>query len=174
MAELLENLNERLPHLQSALDVQHLNNLPLKLLARGLKAHGDQLDTEHLYDWLSVRSERMRNSLNDQAIQEIRSWLERRPKIHKAIFMEGLSRCPESDEFRRHAIKVQNRLYGASSPARLRSLVPEAGRCLGGHQTANCRIPARAGFQREACHAKSYKNTRRDNETLKVYLGSTA
>ena len=116
VAELLENLNERLPHLQSALDVQHLNNLPLKLLARVLKTHGDQLDTEHLYDWLSVRSERMRNSLNDQAIQEIRSWLERRPKIHKAIFMEGLSRCPESDQFRRHAIKVQNRLYGASSP----------------------------------------------------------
>ena len=103
VGELLDHLHERLPDLQPVLDVRHLNKLPLKLLARGLKAHGDQLDTEHLYDWLSVRSERMRNSLNDQAIQEIRPWLERRPKIHKAIFMEGLSRCPESDELRRDA-----------------------------------------------------------------------
>ena len=117
VVELLDHLLERLPDLQPVLDVRHLNKLPLKLLARGLKAHGDQLDTEHLYDWLSVRSERMRNSLDDQAIQEIRSWLEQRPDVQKAIFMEGLSRCPESDEFRRHAFKVQNCLYGASPPA---------------------------------------------------------
>ena len=117
VAELLDHLHERLPDLQPVLDVRHLNQLPLKLLVRGLKAHGDQLDTEHLYDWLSVRSERMRNSLNDQAIQEICSWLERRPNIYKAIFMEGLSRCPESDKFRRHAIKAQNHLYGASPPS---------------------------------------------------------
>ena len=117
VAELLDNLNERLPSLQSALDVQHLNDLPLKLLARGLKTHGDLLDTEHLYDWLSVWSERMRNSLNDQAIQEIRLWLEQHPEVQKAVILEGLSRCPQSDEFRRHAFKVQNRLCGASPPA---------------------------------------------------------
>ena len=117
VAELLDHLHERLPDLQPVLDVRRLNDLPLKLLACGLKTYGDQLDTEHLYDWLSMRSERMRNSLDDQAIQEIRSWLERRPNIYKAIFVEGLSRCPESDEFRRHAFKVQNCLYGASPPS---------------------------------------------------------
>ena len=46
VVELLDNLQQRLPRLESALDVRHLNKLPLKLLARGLKAHGDQLDTE--------------------------------------------------------------------------------------------------------------------------------
>ena len=117
VAELLDHLHERLPDLQPVLDVRRLNDLPLRLLACGLKTYGDQLDTEHLYDWLSARSERMRNSLDDQAIQEIRSWLEQRPNIYKAIFMEGLSRCPESDEFRRHAIKAQNHLYGASPPS---------------------------------------------------------
>ena len=117
MVELLDNLNKRLPSLQAVLDIQHLKDLPLKLLARGLKTHGDQLDTEHLYDWLSVRSDRMRNSLNNQAIQEIRSWLEQRPTVQKAVILEGLSRCPESDKFRGHAIKAQNRLYGASPPS---------------------------------------------------------
>ncbi|MDE2735018.1 MAG: hypothetical protein OXI72_11535 [Gemmatimonadota bacterium] len=117
VAELLDHLHERLPDLQPVLDVRRLNDLPLRLLACGLKTYGDQLDTEHLYDWLSARSERMRNSLDDQAIQEIHSWLEQRPNIYKAILMEGLSRCPESDEFRRHAIKAQNHLYGASPPS---------------------------------------------------------
>ena len=117
VAELLDHLHERLPDLQPVLDVRRLNDLPLRLLACGLKTYGDQLDTEHLYDWLSVRSERMRNSLDDQAIQEIRSWLEQRPDVQKAVCIEGLSRCPESDEFRRHAFKVQNCLYGASPPS---------------------------------------------------------
>ena len=117
VAELLDHLHERLPDLQPVLDVRRLNDLPLRFLACGLKTYGDQLDTEHLYDWLSVRSERMRNSLDDQAIQEIRSWLEQRPDVQKAVCIEGLSRCPESDEFRRHAFKVQNCLYGASPPS---------------------------------------------------------
>ena len=119
VAELLDNL-ERLPRLQSALDVRHLNSLPLKLLARGLKAHGDKLDTERLYDWLDVGFAENQDvfwGLAKEAISEIRSWLEQRPKVHKAIFMERLSRCSESDEFRWHAFNVRNRLYGASSPS---------------------------------------------------------
>ena len=120
VAELLDNLNERLPRLQSVLDVRYLNSLPLKILARGLKAHGDKLDTERLYDWLDVGFSENQDrfwGLAKEAISEIRSWLEQRPKVHKAIFMERLSRCSESDEFRWHAFNVRNRLYGASSPS---------------------------------------------------------
>ena len=118
VAELLDNL-ERLPRLQSALDVRHLNSLPLKLLARGLKAHGDQLDTKRLYDWLDVGFAENQDAFwrrAEEAIREIRSWLEQRPEIHKAVFLEGLSRGPESDEFRWHAINVRNRLYDSSPP----------------------------------------------------------
>ena len=119
VAELLDNL-ERLPRLQSALDVRHLNSLPLKLLARGLKAHGDKLDTERLYDWLDVGFAENQDvfwSRAEEAIHEIRSWLEQRPEVHKAVFLEGLSRGPESDEFRWHAFNVRNRLYGAGPPS---------------------------------------------------------
>ena len=120
VAELLDNLNERLPRLQSALDVRYLNSLPLKILARGLKAHGDKLDTKRLYDWLDVGFSENQDrfwGLAKEAISEIRSWLEQRPKVHKAVFLEGLSQGPESDEFRWHAFNVRNRLYGAISPS---------------------------------------------------------
>ena len=123
----------------------------------------------HLYDWLSVRSERMRNSLNDQAIQEIRSWLERRPKIHKAVFMEGLSRCPESDEFRRHVIKVQNRLYGASSPPDFGPWCLKQADALADTKPLIAEYLLGRAFNEGLSREVLQEYTQR-NETLKVYL----
>ena len=120
--ELLDNLQQRLPHLQSALDGRSLDDLPLKLLARGLKAHGDQLDTERLYDWLDVGFSENQDGfwdLAEEAISEIRSWLEQRPEVQKAVILEGLSRWPESDEFRGPA-DIRNRLYNTVLPSRNR------------------------------------------------------
>ncbi|MCY3787603.1 MAG: hypothetical protein OXH63_02325 [Gemmatimonadetes bacterium] len=119
VVELLDNLQQRLPHLQSALDGRSLDDLPLNLLARGLKAHGDQLDTERLYDWLDVgfkeNQDRFRG-FSKEAISEIRSWLDQRPEVQKAVVLEGLSRWPQADEFRWPA-NVRNRLYDASLPS---------------------------------------------------------
>ena len=115
VAEFLDNLQQRLPGLYPILDV-HLRVLYLKFLARGLKAHGDELDTARLYDWLSI--DFAANQVNDKdAIREICSWLEQRPEVQKTVILEGLSRCPESDEFWSYAAKVQKRLYGASPPS---------------------------------------------------------
>ena len=119
VVELLDNLQQRLPRLQSALDVRYLNSLPLKILARGLKAHGDQLNTERLYDWLDVGFLEDQDGfwgLAEEAISEIRSWLEQRPEVQKAVILEGLYRWPESDEFRWPA-NVRNRLYDANLPS---------------------------------------------------------
>ncbi len=38
---------------------------------------------------------------DEEDIQKIRLWLEQRPEVQKAVVLEGLARCPESDEFRR-------------------------------------------------------------------------
>ena len=115
VAEFLDNLQQRLPGLYPILDI-HLRGLYLKFLARGLKAHGDELDTARLYDWLSI--DFAANQVNDKdAIREICSWLEQRPEVQKTIILEGLSRCPESDEFWSDAAKVQKRLYGSSPPS---------------------------------------------------------
>ena len=118
VAELLDSLNEWLSSLRSALEdshrLEHFPIIPIKLLARGLEAHGDELDTARLYDWLDVSF--AGNHSDEEAIQEIRDWLEQRPNVQKDIILEGLSRCPKSDEFRFHTSNVRKRLYGASPP----------------------------------------------------------
>lgn len=117
VAELLDNLNDRLPRLQSVLDVRHLDGLPLKLLARGLKVHGGKIKPERLYDWLSVGCAEIKDGfLVKEAIQEIRLWLEQHSEVQKKVILEGLSRCPESDEVTVHAFSIQRRLYGAKWP----------------------------------------------------------
>ena len=122
VAELLDTLRERsrglgLPTLRST---SHIRTLPTKLVARGLRARGDQLVADHLYDWLNLGFwfHRYDSPGGDQEdIQEIRLWLEQRPEVQKALVLEGLARCPESDEFHRHAVSVWRRWYGAKPPA---------------------------------------------------------
>ena len=58
VGELLDHLQQRLPSLRLALDVRDLNDLLLKLLVRGLKAHGEELETKRLYDWLNANAVR--------------------------------------------------------------------------------------------------------------------
>ena len=116
--ELLDSLWQRISGLQTAFDAWLLNDLPLKLLFCGLQMHGDRIDRGRLYNWLGV-------GLSDYAkhdeyclepVSRIRAWLEQRPGVQKAIFEEGLDRCPESDEFSYCALNTERRMYGASPP----------------------------------------------------------
>ena len=121
LAGLLDSLTDKLPRLRSALDARHyLSGLPLKLLASGLEARGDAIETKRLYDWLSLGSLLDRNSnafrYGRESIRQIRSWLEHRPEVQKKVIMEGLDRCPENGEFSSQAFDLQHRLYGASPP----------------------------------------------------------
>ena len=119
VAELLDDLAERLPALRPALRSHLSRYLPIRLLARGLKAHGDQIDKERLYNWLNVvESPGVEGSWDSDknAVGEIRSWLEQRPHVQKAVFLEGLSRCSESDKFRWQASNIYKYLYGADLP----------------------------------------------------------
>ena len=114
VAELLDNLQQQLPDLYPILGI-HLRVFYLKFLVRSLKAHGDKLDAVRLYDWLNI--DFVGNQVSDKdAIHAIRSWLELHPEVQKDVIMEGLARCPESDEFWSHAANVQKRLYDASQP----------------------------------------------------------
>ena len=76
--------------------------------------------SERLYDWLDLgfREDLDEIPIGDREdIHEVRSWLEQRPDVQKAVFLEGLSRCRASDEFRFHAYNVRDRLYGAKPPS---------------------------------------------------------
>ena len=118
VAELLDSLQQRLSGLRPALESRMLERLPLRLLVRGLIAHGDAIETERLYDWLGVGFPEIQDGVwnSKEAIDDIRAWLSQHPEIQKAVIVEGLARCPESDEFGWHAFNVHKRLYGADPP----------------------------------------------------------
>ena len=112
VADLLDSLSQRISELEPVLALHHLGDVPLGLLFRGLTAHGEQMDTSRLYDWLGVGEFEYAGDNG----KGIRFWLEQRPEVQKAVILEGLNRCPDSDEFRLHALHVLKRLHGASLP----------------------------------------------------------
>ncbi len=121
IAELLDTLGERPADTHPTLKGSStLENLPVKLLARGLQVHGDRLATERLYDWLNLGFTEDLDEIqvgDMEDIQEIRSWLEQRPKVQKVLVIKGLERCLESDGFSPHVIEISERWYGSSLPS---------------------------------------------------------
>ncbi len=120
LAELLDVLVQRLPHLRPALDARRLSGLPSKILAAGLEAHGDHIEAARLYDWLSAGLYgRHMPPAHDprESIFQIRSWLTQRPETQTKVVEEGLDRQPETGNFRSHAYDVEMHLYGADRPA---------------------------------------------------------
>ena len=119
VASLLDGLRERLSELRPAFQSHYQEDLPLRLLAHGLKAHGDKIETARLYDWLQVGSPETIigvPSKIEEALNDIRSWMELRPEIQKAVIREGLYRCPDSDKSWGCAYRALERLYGARLP----------------------------------------------------------
>ena len=99
VAAHLDQLAARQDALRSALDSRGLQHVPLVLLARGLEAHGDQIEMIRLCDWLGARliADSDGTSSSNETWERIRSWLARRPAIQKAILDEGMKRCVEGD-----------------------------------------------------------------------------
>ena len=119
LAELLDSLAQRLPHLRPALDARRLSGLPAKILAAGLEARGDHIETERLYDWLSAGLHGLDVAPahdTSESTHQIGTWLTQRPEIQKKVIAEGLDRQPETGNVRFHAYEVQMRLYGAVRP----------------------------------------------------------
>ncbi len=123
------------PHLGAHLD--HLGSVPddkhahldyggfgrpnLGLLARALVVHGDAFvdgrEIARLYDWLGVPSVRDRYSGDGRAhIKAVQEWLAERPRVQKAVILEGLKRCPADDDLDRSARDVHRRLHHSALP----------------------------------------------------------
>ena len=119
VAELLDCLYERLPALRSAFAMNYyVDDLPSRLLAFALQTRGDQQETPRLYNWLKAGAFSAHGAvgLHAETAQQIIAWLEQRPEVQKAVLLEGLSRCPDDDEFELNAREVWDCLYSSALP----------------------------------------------------------
>ncbi len=100
------------PRLSSTLRIRlkvHLRRLPAEVAgARFARIHGDQLDrrNDSTTGWMLGSLGGFIDRSKRGTLGEIRSWLEQRPRDSEEVIIEGLKRCPESDEFRYHAFNV--------------------------------------------------------------------
>ena len=137
--------------LRASLKSRGLQYVPVRLLARGLEALGDRIETTRLYNWLRVGliTDHVRLSAHD-SLERIRHWMGERPEIQKALLVEGLTRCAEfdGDGFRRCSYEIdeiQWCFFGSSRPADF------GGWCLAEAETATDPRVAKY-FLRHAMH----------------------
>ena len=114
--DVLEALGARLPGLRPTLDAQ-CSDLPVRLVARTLECVGDRTPVSRLYGWLGVGAAHLPGNRDTvDSLRTIRTFLERRPDLHKALWIEGLKCCPESDDFPLRARQVAENMFGARLP----------------------------------------------------------
>lgn len=97
VAELLDALHENVAPLILERDRLDLEDLPIRLLARGLEIHGDHIEPSRLYGWLNAAIHPCEGAFAEESQHRVRDWLEARPEIQKAIVMEWLRRRGPDD-----------------------------------------------------------------------------
>ena len=111
---LLDDLVTRHNDLKPALKRLGIEDVPLRLLARGIERHGDTLDDAHLYDWLGVNMDADIPGRNDETVRRIGTWLEQRPGTLKRMIVEAACRSADRSETT-HSL-VDKMRYGAKFP----------------------------------------------------------
>ena len=118
VADLLDELSVRHADVWSALNSHHADAVPLRLLACGLSAFGDDLPLPRLYEWLSAAAPPQwgRHSMEADSVADVRDWLGRRPEIQQALVLHGLSCWPNGERTIESEYQVYGPLHG-NSPA---------------------------------------------------------
>ena len=97
VAELLDAFHKDAAPLISERDESPFEELPQRLLVRGLEALGEQLEPSRLYNWLSAVGRCRLISRTVEHEHRVREWLEARPEIQKAVNLEWLKRRSRDD-----------------------------------------------------------------------------
>ena len=117
--DLLDGLAPQISNLEQAFDDLHLRELPVALLERGLRLHGDRVARGRVYQWLGAGVhvlDRFRGH-PPEAVLKIRSWLEQRPEIQKDVVLRGLRSCRDDHQVHYADFMNRKRLFGARLPA---------------------------------------------------------
>ena len=113
---LLDEIHERMPSLERAIRAHSLRELPTKLLARGLKAHGDECDAARLYNWLNAGAIIEWRQRSNDSVLKVRAWLAQRPETQKDVILEGLYRYQEQKNFHQFQWELEHYLFGSRLP----------------------------------------------------------
>lgn len=97
VADLLDTMGDYLLHLGETLETLDLKDIPLRLLARGLEAMGDDLDIARLYRWLGNASSWSLGYASERHQKRVQAWLEERPGKQKQLVFEWLKDHPNDD-----------------------------------------------------------------------------
>ena len=97
VAELLDALYEDAARLIPERDESRFADLPLRLLLRGLDAHGEHIELSRLYNWLSTAEDYLLASRATKHAARVREWLEAHPEIQNAVYLEWLKRRSRDD-----------------------------------------------------------------------------
>lgn len=141
VASLLDGLVDGGDHLRSVIESLWLEELPVKLLARGLEAWGDELSVKRLFSWLRVAAFPEWLSRSPMDSKRIRSWLEQRPDVQKALVKAYVDSHRQSLD-----PLVEQVLHGARLPS-------DFGRWCLDQATAAGHRPTVSYYLRYACQA---------------------
>ncbi len=132
--ELLDSLCARASEVVPRLANQQLDNIVLKLVARGLDLFGDQLDTRSIYHWfelVEVDLERLRlvpagsggrrrGGFDTEAEEAIRTWLRSRQRVQYELVEAGLHRRESEIGHKLLNVTIGRKFLGEESPAGFR------------------------------------------------------
>ena len=113
--DLLDSLAPQISNLAQAFNSIQLRELPVALLERGLRLHGDRVESGRVYHWLGAGAlvlDRFRGRPPDTVLQ-IRAWLEQRPEIQKEVILTGLKSCRDDHQVGYADFMNRKRLFGA-------------------------------------------------------------
>ena len=154
LAELLDTLHENAAHLVPALLESRSGDLPLRVMERALDAHGETVSPKRLGGWLEVASRSVPYS-DRRASGQVRVWLEQRPQLQKAVYLESLRASGSGDDVDRSPFWHfwhSDVLHGSRLPPdfgrwcldqalALEDTEPAVSRVLLGHAHASLKVP---------------------------------
>ncbi|MCY4188464.1 MAG: hypothetical protein OXD30_08270 [Bryobacterales bacterium] len=119
IAELLDALAVSFPRFEAAIGELHLSAVPLAILQRGLRLHGERAGIERVSAWLATCATAARDCASNPpaCLLDIRAWLEHHPEIQKEVILAGLEACQDGDNVGYADWKNRKKLLGARLPA---------------------------------------------------------
>ncbi len=114
IADLLDTLYQNSSEIVQMLQDSGFEDLPGRLLARGLQTMGDRVDLSRLYRWLTATVPPIGwGHASDDHVHRVREWLEARPRLQKEVLLRWLKLSDSPDCFTIYRSHLGDVLHGS-------------------------------------------------------------